>query len=160
MAKKKTSKNKSDNSAFSISEILGFFKIFQNERLHFFLGLLLFVISIYTALSFISFITTGAADQSVIENLRDGELANQNHEFANSCGSLGAYLSSYFIKHCFGLSAFLIPVTLFINADGSLASGKPCLLCRRMLRNAKLARVVYYETDGSIVSCRPDEIHD
>ena len=114
MAKKKTSKNKSDNSAFSISEILGFFKIFQNERLHFFLGLLLFVISIYTALSFISFITTGAADQSVIENLRNGELANQNHEFANSCGSLGAYLSSYFIKHCFGLSAFLIPVTLFI----------------------------------------------
>ena len=47
-----------------------------------------------------------------------------------------------------------------VNADGSLASGKPCLLCRRMLRNAKLARVVYYETDGSIVSCRPDEIHD
>ena len=47
-----------------------------------------------------------------------------------------------------------------INADGSLASGKPCLLCRRMLRNAKLAQVVYYETDGSIVTCRPDEIHD
>ncbi|WP_442766424.1 deoxycytidylate deaminase [Mitsuokella multacida] len=47
-----------------------------------------------------------------------------------------------------------------VNADGSLASGKPCLLCRRMLRNAKLARVVYYETDGSVVSCRPDEIHD
>lgn len=47
-----------------------------------------------------------------------------------------------------------------INADGSLASGKPCLLCRRMLRNAKLAQVVYYETDGSIVTCRPEEIHD
>ena len=47
-----------------------------------------------------------------------------------------------------------------INADGTLASGKPCLLCRRMLRNAKLAQVVYYETDGSIVTCRPDEIHD
>ena len=47
-----------------------------------------------------------------------------------------------------------------VNADGSLASGKPCLLCRRMLRNAKLAKVVYYETDGSVVSCRPDEIHD
>ncbi len=47
-----------------------------------------------------------------------------------------------------------------INADGTLASGKPCLLCRRMLRNAKLAKVVYYETDGSVVECRPDEIHD
>ena len=114
MAKKKTSKSKSDNSAINISEVLGFFKIFRNERLHFFLGLLLFVISIYMALSFISFISTGAADQSAIEELRDGELANQNHEFANSCGSLGAYLSSYFIKRCFGLPAFLIPVTLMI----------------------------------------------
>ena len=46
------------------------------------------------------------------------------------------------------------------NADGTLASGKPCLLCRRMLRNARLAKVVYYETDGSIVRCSPEEIHD
>lgn len=46
------------------------------------------------------------------------------------------------------------------NADGSLASGKPCLLCRRMLRNAQLARVVYLESDGSVVECRPEEIHD
>ena len=46
------------------------------------------------------------------------------------------------------------------NSDGTLASGKPCLLCRRMLRNAKLSRAVYYETDGSIVSVAPREIHD
>ncbi|MBR6343476.1 MAG: dCMP deaminase family protein [Selenomonadaceae bacterium] len=46
------------------------------------------------------------------------------------------------------------------NADGTLASGKPCLLCRRMLRNARLAKVVYYETDGSIVRCLPEEICD
>ena len=46
------------------------------------------------------------------------------------------------------------------NADGTLASGKPCLLCRRMLRNARLAQVVYYETDGSIVTCKPEEIQD
>ncbi len=46
------------------------------------------------------------------------------------------------------------------NADGTLASGKPCLLCRRMLRNARLSQVIYYETDGSIVVCRPEDIHD
>ena len=46
------------------------------------------------------------------------------------------------------------------NADGTLASGKPCLLCRRMLRNARLARVIYLETDGSVVECAPDEIRD
>ncbi len=46
------------------------------------------------------------------------------------------------------------------NADGTLASGKPCLLCRRMLRNAKLAEVVYYDTDGQVVRCRPEDIRD
>lgn len=47
-----------------------------------------------------------------------------------------------------------------VNADGSLASGKPCLLCRRMIRNAMLSKVVYYETDGSIVECEPKDITD
>ena len=60
-----------------------------------------------------------------------------------------------------GDPALMEGATIYIvgyNADGTLASGKPCLLCRRMLRNAKLSQVVYYETDGSIVTCRPDEI--
>ena len=47
-----------------------------------------------------------------------------------------------------------------VNADGRLASGKPCLLCRRMIRNAMLSKVVYYETDGSIVECEPKNITD
>lgn len=46
------------------------------------------------------------------------------------------------------------------NADGSLASGKPCLLCRRMLRNARLKEAVYRETDGSIVRVDPQDIKD
>lgn len=46
------------------------------------------------------------------------------------------------------------------NADGSLASGKPCLLCRRMLRNARIAEVVYFETDGGIVKVAPKDIKD
>jgi len=44
------------------------------------------------------------------------------------------------------------------NSDGTLASGKPCLLCRRMLRNAMLAKVVYLETDGALVECEPKNI--
>lgn len=44
------------------------------------------------------------------------------------------------------------------NADGTLASGKPCLLCRRMIRNAMIAKVVYLETDGSVVECDPKDI--
>ena len=115
MAKKKTSKSKSDKSTPSFWETLSN-KIIYNERLHFFLGMILFVLSIYIVLSFISFLTTGATDQSAIEELREGELSNQNHEFANSCGSLGAYLSSFFVKRCFGLPAFLLPLMLLITS--------------------------------------------
>lgn len=46
------------------------------------------------------------------------------------------------------------------NADGSLASGKPCLLCRRMIRNAEIAEAIYLETDGSIVRVKPKDIVD
>ena len=46
------------------------------------------------------------------------------------------------------------------NADGSLASGKPCLLCRRMLRNAMIKEAVYRDPDGSIVCIAPKDITD
>jgi len=46
------------------------------------------------------------------------------------------------------------------NADGSLASGKPCLLCRRMLVNAQLAHAIYLEADGSVVCVKPSDIRD
>ena len=45
-----------------------------------------------------------------------------------------------------------------VNADGSLASGQPCLLCRRMIRNAMIAKVVYQEKDGTLVECEPKDI--
>ena len=114
MAKKKNQKSRSEGSAKGLAETLGMDKILHNERLNFFIGLVLFIVSIYMALSFASFFTTGAADQSIIEDLREGELSNQNHEFANYCGSIGAYLSWYFVKRSFGFPAFLIPVFLFI----------------------------------------------
>ena len=116
MAKKKKQKSKSESQTKSLTEILGIDKILYNERLNFTIGLLLFIGAIYMTLSFISFFTTGAADQSIIEELREGEFFNQNHEFANSCGSIGAYMSWYFIKRCFGIPAFLIPAFLFVLA--------------------------------------------
>lgn len=44
------------------------------------------------------------------------------------------------------------------NADGTLASGKPCLLCRRMLRNARIKNVIYREPDGTLVDIAPEDI--
>ena len=86
------------------------------ERLSFILGAVLFGISIYLCFAFASYFTTGAADQTLIDEPRDGELMNEQHEFANTCGSLGAYASWFFIKRCFGLPAFLIPLLLFAVA--------------------------------------------
>ncbi len=128
MSKKKTKKTKTEKHAATFSEALGVNKIFDNERLNFFIGVLLLILAAYTTMAFISFFTTGAADQSIIEELREGELANQQHEFSNSCGSMGAYLSWYAIKRCFGIPAFLIPLMILITALHLIKAYKAKLL--------------------------------
>ena len=112
MAKKR---KKSEQTAHSFTEALGINHIFHNERLNFFLGLLVIIVAVYLILAFLSFFTTGAADQSMIEELRSGEMQNQQHEFANSCGSIGAYAGSFFVKDCFGLAAFFIPAFMLLT---------------------------------------------
>jgi dCMP deaminase len=42
--------------------------------------------------------------------------------------------------------------------DNSPAEGKPCLLCRRMIRNAQIQQVVYLKKDGSIM--KVDDVRD
>ena len=128
MSKKKARKTKAESPATTFQEALGLNKIFDNERLNFFIGVLLLVLAAYTTMAFVSFFTTGAADQSIIEELREGELANQQQEFSNSCGSLGAYLSWFFIKRCFGIPAFLIPLMILITSLHMIKAYKAKLL--------------------------------
>jgi S-DNA-T family DNA segregation ATPase FtsK/SpoIIIE len=114
MAKKKTSKTSKEKTASSLSEALDLKNIFHSERTNFILGAALFIIAGFMVWAFVSFLATGAADMSIIETPREGEILNQNHEFQNACGSLGAWTSYFFIKRCFGLAAFLIPVYIFL----------------------------------------------
>ena len=114
MAKKKSSKASQELTATSLKEALGIDKIFHNERINFVAGFCLLFISGYLIWAFVSYFVTGAADQSMIEAPRDGEIMNQNGEFQNACGSLGAYAAWFFIQRCFGLAAFLIPVYIFL----------------------------------------------
>lgn len=107
-------KRKKESKMSSFGETVGFSKIFHNERLNFMIGIISFVVAIYLILSFISFFTTGAADQSLIEEPRVGEMMNEKGEFQNNCGSIGAYSAYFFIKQCFGLPAFMIPVFLIL----------------------------------------------
>ena len=127
MAKKKTSKA-SEKTASSLREALGIDKIFFNERINFVIGFCLLIIAGYLIWAFISYFTTGAADQSLIESPRDGEIMNEAREFQNSCGSLGAYASHFFIKRCFGLSAFFVPIFMMMVAVTMMRAYKVRLL--------------------------------
>ena len=110
---KKSQKSSSSNSS-SLSSVLSFDKIFHNETINFTLGIAVVLVAVFLSLAFVSYLSTGAADQSMIEDSREGEILNQHHEFMNTCGSFGAWCSWYFIKRCFGLPAFLIPLFLLL----------------------------------------------
>ena len=112
MARKKKEKRVKQASGFM--DVVGLKNIFTNEILWIFFGFLIIAVAVYMIIAFISFLTTGAADQTMIESAREGELMNTEIVFANTCGKLGAYLSYYFIKCCFGLPSFLIPVFLIL----------------------------------------------
>lgn len=107
---KKNQNKKSRESKVSFAKATGLDNIFGNEKLNFTLGMIVFTLAVCMTIAFISFLTTGSADISLIEFPKAGEIANEEHVFSNSCGSLGAYVAYFFIKRCFGLSAFLIPV--------------------------------------------------
>ena len=114
MAKKKKEKRSQKSFGNSLSSVLSFDKIFHNETLNFTLGIAVVLVAVFLSLAFISYLSTGAADQSMIEDPREGEILNQHQEFMNTCGSIGAWCSWFFIKRCFGLPAFLIPLFLLL----------------------------------------------
>ena len=112
MVKKKREKKENRPSGFL--DTIGFKHVFANEKLGFLIGMLLLLVAGYLTIAFISYFTTGSADQSMIESPREGEILNEHQEFTNTCGSVGAYAAWYFIKRSFGISAFFIPVFLFL----------------------------------------------
>ena len=104
MAKKRT-----ERKANSFGEAIGLQYIFNNTITDFFLGLALIGIAIVTIIAMVSFLNTGYADQSILENLKAGEWTNTEQQFQNYCGSLGAIISYWLIAVNFGFPAFLLP---------------------------------------------------
>lgn len=107
MARKKTSRKQK-----SMGEALGFRNIFASERVNFITGFILVALAIFVIAAMVSYLYTGADDQSLVLQLRPGEIENQAREFHNCCGSIGAMISYYLIARCFGLASFLIPAFL------------------------------------------------
>ena len=82
----------------------------RKETFRFFFGLLLLVLALFTLLSFTSYLFTGADDQCLIEE------GTMEGEYTNYAGAVGAYWANFWINHCFGFSAFIIPVFLIAAA--------------------------------------------
>ena len=87
MAKKKTEhKRKTFTEAIGLNNII-------NDKTGFIAGLILLCVAIYICVAFFSYFSTGAADQSLVTDLRPGEVENASRVFQNVCGSLGAIIS-------------------------------------------------------------------
>lgn len=110
MVKKKSDKEAEQQSA-SANKFTAFFK---NETIHFVIGLVLVIFSVYLLLAFASFFFTGAADQSIIDSGNSQDLAVVNNQVKNYAGSRGAQLASYLINDCFGISSFFILIFLAV----------------------------------------------
>lgn len=104
MAKKRTEKKTK-----TFSEAIGLQYIFNNTITDFFIGLALVVIAVVIIIAMISFLNTGANDQSLLENLKPGEWTNTEKQFQNYCGSWGAIVSYWLIAINFGFPAFMLP---------------------------------------------------
>ena len=111
MAKKKSTKKQNTGM-----EILGFKGMFDSEKTNFILGLLMFAITLFSIIAMVSYLHTGQADQSLLEQLRPGDWLNPENKFVNYCRSFGAIVAYTLISVNFGLPAFCIPLfTLLVG---------------------------------------------
>ena len=102
-------KKKAERKPANIKEALGLSSFLRSERTDFLLGLIIILFAIYLFVAMSSFLTTGAADQSILESMRPGEWFNTERIFQNYCSSVGAMLSYFFMTENFGFAAFMIP---------------------------------------------------
>lgn len=116
MAKKNTIKEKETSKQHTptfLNKVAAFLK---NDTLHFIIGLLLVIFSVYLLLAFSSFFITGSADQSIIDAADTQRLASTDNGVKNFAGSRGAQVASFLINDCFGISSFFI--LLFLTLAG------------------------------------------
>lgn len=90
------------------------FSFFKDRRTHLAAGFFLLILAIFLFISFVSYLFTGKADQSVVESFLDTGVRAAGTEVKNWLGLMGAIVSHYFVFEWFGISSLLIPPFLFI----------------------------------------------
>jgi len=86
----------------------------KDPRLRLASGIFLMIAGVYIFLALFSYLFTGKADFSVIEQLDDSSLIDSGKEAENWLGLYGAITSHYFIYRWFGIAAFFVPPLLFL----------------------------------------------
>lgn len=92
------------------------FNFITDRKFHLFIGFTLLLVSIFLGVSFVSYLSTGQADQSVVEAYTSTHVKDSGIEVQNTFGLIGAIVAHYFIFLWFGVSAMFIPPFIFIVA--------------------------------------------
>lgn len=94
------------------------------------LGVMLMLLAGGLLVAFISYLTTGAADQSVVGTAFSEPLAESGSETRNWAGLVGAYVAHVFVFRWFGVGAVALPVIMFL-AGFKLTTGTEPVPLRR-----------------------------
>ncbi|MEM7108978.1 MAG: DNA translocase FtsK 4TM domain-containing protein [Bacteroidota bacterium] len=105
----KRSKKKSSDKKPGIE-----FKFLKDKRFQLTVGFFLLLSALFLFVSFLSYLFTGKADQSVVGAVSDTGLIESGKEAENWLGLYGAIISHKFIFAWFGLASFLVPPWLFV----------------------------------------------
>ncbi len=90
------------------------FKFLQDRRVQLTVGFFLLAFSLFLLVSFISYLFTGTADQSVIDAVQELGVLQSGLEVENWMKLYGALSAHYFIFEWFGLASFLLPFLFFL----------------------------------------------
>jgi S-DNA-T family DNA segregation ATPase FtsK/SpoIIIE len=90
------------------------FAFLSDRRLHLTGGFFLIFVSLFLAVSFVSYLFTGKADQSIVDSVFGASVQENGAEVENWMRLTGAVVSHLFIFRWFGVASFLfIPVFFF-----------------------------------------------
>lgn len=103
----KEKKGKASKKKFS-------FEFLKDPRFKLAIGIFLITTGLYLFLALLSYLFTGTADHSVVEELTGVSILESGREVQNWLGLYGAITSHYFIFRWFGIAAFFIPPLLFL----------------------------------------------
>ena len=81
--------------------------LFKSEKLKFIFGVLILLLAAYLFIAFVSFLFSGAADQSKFDLNWKEFIFNSEIQVQNKAGKTGAWLSEVIINRGFGLASFI-----------------------------------------------------